>query len=640
MVGEVKHISFVCIDACNVHVHMEKCFNFKKYILNLKSLVSDNRHNKDTNKLLIDFHSPLQTQLEAVSSGHLITLVPSSLGPTGSSSNPPTCSQTVKDDDNDSDVDNNPFDLVVHQTNLNIRMLNDPFELVYQKAYHIQADNSCEVNGKCADPCVANTSVKEVYAVPEPVKTDTSLQDVGRTTSDNSKRNSVNSSDVIQILEHLNGTIGDFGTNDSLICIEDITDPTGYMFPSLSDTSDASKQSSAIERRNESNNLNVTKGTNVHQLVKSSSGTSHTKWMEDGQITDVNILFPDIRSSSREEFKGEQIFSGTSHVDSKPEPGMLLPSQEVTIKSDSHTDEELKAIVATRISACIQNALGQSKICTKENHISGHNSGSHVTAATPDRNIAVPHTYSFSYTTPSVKKTGFPAPVNCNTGAPLETLQKVCLQGSAKSLNTGLASDLKTPVNQMEIPTHRRSSSSTASVDSYGECNKAFYTSSDLLRDRSFSYVQGISNDGVLQCPSVSGSEEKFSSPKFANGSLELKDKDTFTSSRNELRCFRSHEQRNVTANGRDIRTIMETDCMFDGQMLHAVGKNMLLMEESDQQKHKSMNQVNGNCLDLDKNNAVCSPSDINGKILVKCVIPGLHRCLLIFSQLQNCKLE
>jgi hypothetical protein len=486
---------------------------------------------------------------------------------------------------------------------------------------------------------VADTSVKEVYTVPEPVKTGTSLEDVGRTTSDNSKRNSVNSSDVIQKLEHLNGTIGDFGTNDSLICIEDITDPTGYMFPSLSDTSDASKQSSSIERRNESNNLNVTKGTNVHQLVKSNSGTSDTKWMEDGQSTDDNILFPDIRSSSCEEYKGEQIFSSTSHVDSKPETDILLPPREVTIRSDSHTDEELKAIVATRISACIRNALGQSKICTKENHISGHNSGSRVTATTPDMNIAVPHTFSFSFTTPSMKKTGLPAPVNCDTDASLETLQKVCLQGSAKSLNTGLASGLKTPVSQMKIPTHRRSSSSTVSVDSYGERNKAFYTS-DLLCDRSFSYVQGISDDGVLQCPSVSGSEEKFSSLKFANGSLELKEKDTFTSSRNELCCFRSDEQRNVTANGRDIRTIMETDCMFDGQMLHTVGKDMLLMEESDQRKHKYVNQVNGNCLDLDRNNPICSPSDINGKILVKCVMPGLHRCLLIFGQFQNCKLE
>jgi hypothetical protein len=513
-------------------------------------------------------------------------------------------------------------------------MLNDPFELVYQKAYHhIQADISREVNGKCADPCMADTSVKEVYTVPEPVKTGTSLQDIGRTASDNSKRKPINSNDTIQILEHLNGNIGDFSTNDSLICIEDITDPTGYMFLSLSDTSNTSKQPSAIERRKESNNLNVTEGTNVYQLPKNSSGTSHAKWMENGQNTDENILFPDKRSSSCEEYKGEQIFSSTSHLDSKAERDILLPSQE----SDSHTDEELKAIVATRISVCIQNALGQSKICTKENH----NSGSCVTTATPDKNIAGPHTYSFPFTTPVMKKTGLPAPVNCDTGASLETLQKVCLQGNAKSLNTGLASGLKTPLSQLKISTHRRSNSSTASVNSHEELNKGFCISSDLLRDRSFSYVQGISVNGVVQHTSVSGSEEKFSSLKFDNGSLEVKEKDTLTSSHNELCCFHSHEQRNITANGGDIKTIMETDCVFDGQMLRTVGNDMLLMEESDQRKQKYIinNQVNGNCLDLHRSNPICSPSDINGKILVKC-IPVLHKCPINLSLLQNCTLE
>ncbi|PNF32716.1 hypothetical protein B7P43_G11592 [Cryptotermes secundus] len=593
----------------------------------------DNRHNKDTNKLLIDFHSPLQTQLEDVKSGHLIPLIPPLLGPTDSPSDAPAFSQTVLVDDNDSDVDNNPFDLVVHQTNLNIRMLNDPFELVYQKAYHIPANISCEVNGKCADPYVANTSVKDVYTVSVPVKTGTALQDICRTTSDNSKGNSINSNDVIQLLEHLNGDIDDFGTDDSLICIEDITDPTGCKFLSLSDTSDASKQSFTTERRNESNNLNIAKGTDVRQLVKDNNGTSHTKWMEDGQSTDANNLFPNVQSSLCKEYNGEQIFSNVGHSGIKAETGIMLTSQEVIIKSDSHTDEELKAIVATRINACIQNALGQSKMFTKENYISDHNSGSHVTAATPDKNIVVPHTYSLSFTTLAIEKTGLPASINSDEGASLETLQMLCQQGNAKSVNIGMASGLKTPLNRMKIPTPKRSSSSTVSVGSYGELNKAFCTvaslntSPDLLCDRSFSDVRGISDDGAVQFPSVSGSVEKFSALKCANDQLEVKEKDALASFLNEPCCFSSYEQRNVAANGRAIKAIMETDCVFDGETLNTVGKDILHVEETDQQKHEYMNRVPGNCLDTDRNDPKCTPSDINdylaGNIYVRRSLPS-----------------
>jgi hypothetical protein len=87
------------------------------------------------------------------------------------------------------------------------------------------------------------------------------------------------------------------------------------------------------------------------------------------------------------------------------------------------------------------------------------------------------------------------------------------------------------------------------------------------------------------------------------------------------------YEQRNVAANGRAIKTIMETACVFDGQTLHTVGKDILQVEETDKQKHEYLNLVPGNCLDINRNDPTCTPSDINGKVLVKCIIPGLYRC-------------
>jgi hypothetical protein len=597
--------------------------SFMKHVLILKPLVSDNSHcKKNTNKLLIDFNGPLQTQLEAVTSGHLIPLVPPPIGPVDSPSNTSTCAQTILDGDGDSDVDNNPFDSVIHQTNLNVRMLNDPFELVYQRAYHLPTENY-EVNDKSPDSYVTNTNVKEVSTT-VPVKTVTSLQDI-RSTTGNFKANAVYSNDVAQILEHLNEDIGEFNTEDSLIFIEDVTDPTGHMSLSLSDTSCVSKQLSATERRNESSDLNFTNTINVYQPVENSNGIFHTKTVENGQNIVENNSFVHIRSSCCNGYNGEQNYFSAGCIHRKTERDVLSPSQEVTLNSNSHTDEELKAIVASRISACIQNALGQTKLPTKETWISDHNSSSHITAAAPVKTIVVPHVQSslkhsdaFPFASSEIRKTNLPAALNGDMDASVEVLQMLCQQGNENSVNTILASSMKTPLDRLKLPT--RSSGSTASVESYGELNKAFCTfasshsemntSPDLLCDRSFSDVRGII--------SVSGSTEKFSFLKCANNNLEVNMNGALNSFGNELYCSSSCEHKNVTADGRKIETVIEKYGKCGEETVSSVGKDVLQVENTDQKKHDYINLAQENSLHIDKNTSTCSPSNNDGKILVK----------------------
>jgi hypothetical protein len=598
----------------------------KKNILILKLLVSDNSHcNSNTNQLLIDFNSPLQTQLKAVNSGHLMPLVPSPLSLAGSSSITSACNQTILDGDNDSDVDDNPFDLVLHQTNLNIRMLNDPFELVYQKAYNLPTDASYEGNNKSTDPQLTNTSVKGASTTPMPICTVPSMQDIGSTTLNNCEGYSVHSNGMAQTLEHLNE--GEFGVENSLICIEDITDPSGCMFLSLSDTSHTSKQSSATERRTVSNDLNITNTINVHQIVKNSSKLYNAKSVEKRQNIDESNLFSHVRCSCYNGHNEEQNCFSVVCTDKKAETDVFLPSQENTINTGFNTDEELKAIVANRISACIKHALGKLKLSTKENDICDHSSASHVTAATPDKNV-VPHTYlshkdshSLLLASPAIKKTGLSPAVNGDVDVSVEALQVVCQQGNVNSVNTGLVTCLNTSLDRLKIPAPRESSSSsTVSVISYGELNKAFCTivssnsttntPPDQSCDNLSSDFRVTINNGSVKFPSISGSVEKVSSLKCVN-SLDVKKNGALNNFGNKSCCSIPIGHKNVTANGGNIETIIKINGVCDEQTMHLTGKDML------QRKNEYTNLVHENSLDTDKNTSTCSPSNIDGKILV-----------------------
>jgi hypothetical protein len=519
-------------------------------------------------------------------------------------------------------VDNNPFDLVVHQTNLNMRILNDPFELVY----HLQSDTSCEVYDGSAHACVTNVSITEVHQTPLPSKTVTALQETGNTTTDNLKGNTVNSNGVVQVLENLNDSIVEFSGEDSLICIEDITDPTGHMYLSLSDASDASKQSSAAERRTESGFLTITNTSNVHQAVKGGNGIFETKLVEAGQGIGENNSFLDVRNSVYSAHNGKQNCFGAGCRDGKAATHVLSQCQGVTINSNSHTDEELKAIVTNRISACIKNALGQSKLSARESDVSDPSLSSDITSCTPD----MPQMYSshkhlqlLSFASPAAKKTVTSTSQIRDMNASAETFQIMFQQGKANSVNTGLASDLKTHLGSLKMSTQRGSSSSTGSVDSYGELNKAFYANAvsptivntlpDHLYDGTFSYGIGVCDTGAV---------EKSCSLKRTNDSSEVKANTVSTVSGNEVYCFSSSGCKTVRADGRDVETITEINGMFDKQTAHSARTDGVQKENTDQWKCEYMNLFHEKSMNIDKNMSTCSTSDINGKILVKFIIP------------------
>lgn len=611
-----------------------------KDILILKLLLADNSHyNKDTSKLLIDFNVPLPTQLDALNSGHLIPLVPSSLGSANCLNNTSICSQTILDNDNDSDVDNNPFDLVVHQTNLNMRMLNDPFELVYQKAYHLQTDTSCEEHDGSAHACMTNENITEVCKIPVPNKTVKAVQATGSTAIDNTKGKAVNSHGVVQVQGNLSDSIVKFSGEDSLICIEDITDPTGHMYLSLSDASDASKQSSAVERRNESGFLHITDTSNVHQAVKDGDGIFETKLVEAVQGISENNLFLNVRNSfciGHNEKQKNRFSAGC--IDSTAETHVVSQCQSVTINSNSHTDEELKAIVTNRISACIKSALGQSKLSTRENDISDPSLSSDITSCTPDKKIFMPQRYSshkhlqlLSFASPAAKKTVIPASQILDMNASTEAFPLMFQQGKTNSVNTGSASYQKTPLDSLKMLTQRGSSSSTASVDSYGELNKAFYknvvsastmnTLPDHLCDGSFLYGVGVSDAGAVQLASVSGCVEKSCSLKCANDSSNVSKNTVFNSSGNELCCFGLSEHKTVGANGRDVKTVTEINGVCDEKTALSAQTDRVQKANTDQRKHEYMNLFHEKSMDIDKNISTCGMSDINGKILTKSII-------------------
>lgn len=607
-----------------------------KDILILKLFLADNSHyNKDTSKLLIDFNVPLPTQLDAVNSGHLIPLVPSSLGSAHCPNNTSICSQTVLDNDNDSDVDNNPFDLVVHQTNLNVRMLNDPFELVYQKAYHLETDTSCEEHYGSAHACVTNENITEVHKIPVPNKTFTAVQETSSTTIDNIKGKAVNPSGVVQVQMNLSDGNVTFSGEDSLICIEDITDPTGHMYLSLSD---ASKQSPAVERRNESCFLHITDTSNVHQAVKDGNGIFETKLDEVVQGIDENSLFLNVRNSFCSGHNEKQNCFSAGCIDSTAETRVMAQCQGITINSNSHTDEELKAIVTNRISACIKNALGQSKLSTRENDISDPSLRCDITSCTPDKKIVMPQMYSshkhlqlLSFASPAAKKTVTPPSQIPDMNASAEAFPLMFQQGKTNSVYTGLASDQKTPLDSLKISTQRGNSSSTASVDSYGELNKAFYTNvvsastmnalPDHLYDGLFLYGTGVSDAGAVQLASVSGCVEKSCSLKCANDSSNVSKNAVFNSSGNELCCFSLSEHKTVRTNGRDAEIVTEINGVYDEQTALSAQTNRVQKANTGQRKYEYMNLFHEKSMDIDKNISTCSMSGINGKILIKSII-------------------
>jgi len=614
-----------------------RIFVFMKDILILKLLLADNSHyNKDTSKLLIDFSVPLPTQLDALNSGHLIPLVPSSLGSANCPNNISICNQTILDNDNDSDVDNNPFDLVVHQTDLNMRMLNDPFELVYQKAYHLQTDTSCEEHDGSAHACVTNENITEVHEIPVPNKTVKAVQETGSSTIENIKGKAVNSNGVVQVQGNLSDSIVKFSGEDSLICIEDITDPTGHMYLSLSD---ASKQSSAVERRNESGFLHITDTSNVHQAVKDGDGIFETKLFEVVKGVGENNLFLNVRNSfcNGHNEKHKNCFSAGC-IDSTAETHVVSQCQDITINSNSHTDEELKAIVTNRISACIKNALGQSKLSTRENDISDPSLSSDITSCTPDKKIVMPQMYSshkhlqlLSFASPAAKKTVIPASEIPDMNASAAAFPMMFQQGKINSVNTGPTSVQKTPLDSVKMSTQRGSSSSTASVDSYGELNKAFYTNvvsastmntpPDHLCDGSFLYGIGVSDAGAVQLASVSGCVEKSYSLKCANDSSNVSKNTVFSSSGNELCCLNLSEHKTVRANGRDVKTVTEINGVYDEQTAHSAQTDRVQKANTGQRKHEYVNLFHEKSMDIDKNISTCGMSDIDGKILIKSII-------------------
>lgn len=584
---------------------------------------------------MIDFNGPLQTQLDALNPSHLIPLVPSLFGSANCPDNTSIFNQTILDD-NDSDVDNNPFDLVIHQTNLNMRMLNDPFELVYQKAYNLQTDTSNEVHDGNAHTRVTNTSVREVHKIPVTTRTVTALQDTGGTSADNLKGKTVDSNGVVQMLENLNDSIAEITGEDSLICIEDITDPTRCMCLSLSDASDASKQSSAVEKRNELGFLNITNTANVHQTVNDSSGIFDTKWVKVGQGSGENNSFLNVRNSVFSGHNEKQNCFIAGCVPSELETHALSQCQGVTINSNFHTDEELKAIVTNRISACIENALGQGKLSTRENDIFYPSLNSDITSCTLDK-IVMPQTCSshkdlqlLSFATPTAKKTGIPASQIDDVNASVEAFPMMFQQDKANLVNTGLASGLKTSLDSLKISTWRGRSSSTASVDSYGELNKAFCangvsptttnTHPDHLCDGSFSHGVGVSDAGAFQLSSVSRSVEKFCSLSCTNDSAEVENA-VFNSSANELCCFSLSGHKTLIANGRNVEAVTEASGMCDEQATLSAQTDRVQKENTDQRKSEYMNLFHEKFMDIDKNISTCSTSDINGKILRKAIV-------------------
>lgn len=611
-----------------------------KDILILKLLLADNSHyNTDTSKLLIDFNVRLPTQLDALNSGHLIPLVPSPLGSANCPNNTSICSQTILDNDNNSDVDNNPFDLVVHQTNLNMRMLNDPFELAYQKAYHLQNDTSCDERDGSTHACVTKENTTEVCKIPVPNRTVTAVQETGSTTIDDNEGKAVSSNGVVQVQGNLSDSIVKFSGEDSLICIEDITDPTGHMYLSLSDASDASKQSSAVERRNESGFLHITATSNVHQAVKDGNGIFETKLVEAVQGIGENNLFLNVRNSfcNGHNEKQKKCFSAGC-IDSTAETHVVSQCQGVAVNSNSHTDEELKAIVTNRISACIKNALGQSKLSTRENDISDPSLSSDITSFTPDKKIVIPQMYSshkhlqlLSFASPAAKKTVIPASQIPDVNASAGAFPVMFQQGKTNTVNIGPASDLKTRLDSLKMSTQRGSSSSTASVDSYGELNKAFYTNvvsastmntlPDHLCDGSFLYGIGVGDAGAVQLASVSGCVEKSCSLKCANDSSNISKNTVFNSSGNELCCFSLSEHKTVRANGRDVETVTEINGVYDEQTALSAQTDRAQKAHTGQRKLEYMNLFHEKSMDIDKNISTCSMSDINGKIHNKSII-------------------
>ncbi|KAJ9600390.1 hypothetical protein L9F63_009318, partial [Diploptera punctata] len=170
--------------------------------------------------LLIDFNSPLQGRLEK----SLKPLVPS-----------PELRNTRSHVNNiipevDSEVDNNPFDFVDRQTNVNIRNLNDPFELAY---YYPENNNDANT-----DPTEEN---KEDVEPEDDKNASCCVLDISTSTNVNP-----------------NEAIGDGLTNSF---IENITDPCVDICVSFSDISPIKKLPSRTEntfdRHLEDNNANI-----------------------------------------------------------------------------------------------------------------------------------------------------------------------------------------------------------------------------------------------------------------------------------------------------------------------------------------------------------------------------------------------
>ncbi|XP_069703226.1 uncharacterized protein [Periplaneta americana] len=277
-------------------------------------------------KLLIDFNSPVKPKF------YEVPLVPSPVH------SPGKIVSTINTN-NDFDEENNPFDLVVYQTNINVRMLNDPFELVYQKAFCSSEDTSLCIENKLSSSDATNIIIKEA-------KIESSTLDNGKS-SDKLQENT-RSQHRKELTRNIGVDIEVSAINDSedsIICIEDISDPMDVKCLSFSDNSDIFKHVSNIQ-----NSTNV---KNVDQNRQSEPSQCYTN-------IDKDII----------------LFSPTTDIRNNSKP---------------HTDEELKAMVANRINVCIQNALEQSKIPLKENELCHHNSLPRI-LLTPEKSST--HNYS------------------------------------------------------------------------------------------------------------------------------------------------------------------------------------------------------------------------------------------------------
>ena len=171
------------------------------------------------------------------------------------------------------EADNNPFDFVDHQSNLNVRIRNDPFEL----AYYLPGKSD------------------RVTAPGEPVKDDISnAESVTDASRQNDNASDSNSHENIDSLEILNEHICD-RKESSVILIEDVTDPGIEICVSFSD------------------------------------------------ISSINRVSP---------LEGAE----------KDESNYSIFRTDLSTEEIDNSEEAIKAVVANRVNACIQNALHQSKL--------------------------------------------------------------------------------------------------------------------------------------------------------------------------------------------------------------------------------------------------------------------------------------